>query len=57
VSMPGLEAGESRVSVRTAQIAPTILDVLKLDPRALRAVQVEKTPVLPGLGAVAVSSR
>jgi hypothetical protein len=55
--MPGLEAGESRVPVRTAQIAPTILDVLKLDPRALRAVQVEKTPVLPGLGAVAVSSR
>jgi hypothetical protein len=57
VSMPGLEAGESRVPVRTAQIAPTLLDALKLDPRALRAVQREKTPVLPGLGTIAASSR
>jgi len=30
---------------------------LKLDTRALRAVQMEKTPVLPDLGTVAASSQ
>ena len=57
VSIPGLEPRVSPAPVRTAQVAPTILDALKLDPRALRAVQMEKTPVLPGLGTVATSSR
>jgi hypothetical protein len=35
--------------VETTQIAPTILQLLGLDPNALRAVQQEHTPVL-GLG-------
>jgi len=36
--------------VETAQIAPTILAVLGLDPQELVAVQKEGTQVLPGLG-------
>jgi arylsulfatase A-like enzyme len=35
--------------VETTQIAPTILDLLGLDPNALQAVQVEGTQVLPGI--------
>jgi hypothetical protein len=35
--------------VETAQIAPTILAVLGLDPNKLTAVQDEGTQVLPGL--------
>jgi arylsulfatase A-like enzyme len=33
--------------VETIQIAPTILSLLGLDPRALRAVQIEHTQRLP----------
>jgi len=33
--------------VETTQIAPTILQLLGLDPNALQAVQVEHTAVLP----------
>ncbi|WP_410627921.1 alkaline phosphatase family protein [Amycolatopsis sp. cmx-8-4] len=36
--------------VATTQIAPTILRLLGLDPRALQAVREEGTRVLPGLG-------
>ena len=36
--------------VETTQIAPTILGLLGLDPNALRAVQIEGTEVLPGIG-------
>jgi hypothetical protein len=36
--------------VETTQVAPTILDLLGLDPNALGAVQVEGTKVLPGIG-------
>ena len=36
--------------VETTQVAPTILDLLGLDPNALQAVQQEGTEVLPGLG-------
>ena len=36
--------------VETTQVAPTILDLLGLDPDALQAVQQEGTEVLPGLG-------
>jgi hypothetical protein len=41
--------GESVVDepVQTKQIAPTILEVLGLNPRALQAVRAEGTPVLP----------
>jgi hypothetical protein len=35
--------------VETAQVAPTILQLLGLDPDALDAVRAEGTPVLPGL--------
>jgi Type I phosphodiesterase / nucleotide pyrophosphatase len=35
--------------VETTQIAPTILDLLGLDPSALQAVQIEGTQVLPGI--------
>jgi len=35
--------------VETAQVAPTILQALGLDPGSLDAVQKEGTPVLPGL--------
>jgi len=33
--------------VQTKQIAPTILDLLGLDPRTLQAVREERTPALP----------
>jgi len=36
--------------VETTQVAPTILRLLGLDPRALQAVQIEGTKVLPGIG-------
>ena len=35
--------------VETAQIAPTILEALGLDPNRLQAVQLEHTQVLPGV--------
>jgi len=35
--------------VQTAQVAPTILKALGLDPHSLQAVQLEHTPSLPGL--------
>jgi predicted AlkP superfamily pyrophosphatase or phosphodiesterase len=46
-------AGAGAVSdapVETTQIAPTILQLLGLDPGALQAVQIEHTAVLPNLG-------
>ena len=36
-------------AVETTQIAPTILDLLGLDPDALQAVQIEGTRALPGI--------
>jgi hypothetical protein len=35
--------------VETKQVAPTILQILGLDPKALDAVKMEGTAVLPGL--------
>jgi hypothetical protein len=35
-------------SVETTQIAATILQLLGLDPKSLKAVQAEGTKVLPG---------
>ena len=50
VYAPGLRSGVSNQWVETTQIAPTILQLLGLDPDALQAVQREGTQVLPGLG-------
>jgi Type I phosphodiesterase / nucleotide pyrophosphatase len=50
VYAPGAVApGSYRPRVETTQIAPTILDLLGLDPSALQAVQIEGTQVLPGI--------
>ena len=48
VSGAGVHHGVTvRRAVRTTQIAPTILRLLGLDPRALRAVRLDHTAVLP----------
>ena len=49
VSNPGIRARTINSFVETAQVAPTILQILGLDPNALDAVRAEGTPVLPGL--------
>jgi len=49
VSNPSLQAKVLKAPVVTSQVAPTILQVLGLDPQNLRSVQVEKTVALPGL--------
>jgi hypothetical protein len=49
VDIPGLRHGERiGTQVETTQIAPTILDLLSLNPQALQAVQIEHTKALPG---------
>jgi len=50
VSNPSMSRGTVTSPVETAQIAPTILAALGLDPDKLIAVQQEGTQVLPGLG-------
>lgn len=49
ISRPSLSSREIKAPVSTAQIAPSILDQLGLDPKALDAVVNELTPILPGL--------
>ena len=49
VSNPHFDARTIDSFVETAQVAPTILKFLGLDPDALDAVRKEGTPVLPGL--------
>jgi hypothetical protein len=49
VSNPSLDANTITGPVQTAQVAPTILKALGLDPNSLQAVRKELTPVLPGL--------
>ncbi len=49
VSNPHLRPKTLHNFVETAQVAPTILHLLGLDPDALDAVRAEGTPVLPGL--------
>ena len=52
VVLPGLRNGRViGAPVETTQIAPTILNLLGLNPRELQAVRIEHTAVLPGLGA------
>jgi hypothetical protein len=51
VYAPGtVRSGHSGASVETTQVAPTILQLLGLNPDSLQAVQREGTKVLPGLG-------
>jgi arylsulfatase A-like enzyme len=50
VNGPGIPAQVHSNPVETTQVAPTILSTLGLDPTALKAVRVEDTRVLPGLG-------
>jgi Type I phosphodiesterase / nucleotide pyrophosphatase len=49
VSTPALQGRISKTPVATSQVAPTILQSLGLDPRALKSVRVEQTETLPGL--------
>jgi len=50
LSAPGLKASVIKAPVTTAQVAPTILQALKLDPNSLNSVNAEQTPVLPETG-------
>jgi Type I phosphodiesterase / nucleotide pyrophosphatase len=50
LSNPSFAPGTVTGPVETAQIAPTILEMLGLDPNKLTAVQKEGTQVLPGFG-------
>jgi hypothetical protein len=49
VTNPALKAKTVTTPVQTKQVAPTILKALGLNPRSLKAVREESTPVLPGL--------
>ena len=49
LSHSGFEPNTVRAEVGTAQVAPTILRALGLDPSALNAVRVEGTSVLPAV--------
>ena len=49
LSNPGFHARTVSTVVGTAQVAPTILQALGLDPSALDAVRIEGTGVLPAL--------
>jgi hypothetical protein len=49
ISTPSLTASTVTTPVETAQVAPTILAALGLDPEALQSVQQEGTQPLPGL--------
>ncbi len=48
VAHPDFDQQRINATVATAQIAPTILKALGLDPEALDGVRLEATPVLPG---------
>jgi hypothetical protein len=49
LSNPGFEPRTVSAAVGTAQVAPTILKALGIDPRALDAVRAEGTSVLPAV--------
>jgi arylsulfatase A-like enzyme len=49
LSNPNFRPKTVKAEVGTAQVAPTILDVLGIDARALDAVRIEGTSVLPDL--------
>jgi hypothetical protein len=49
VAGPGIRPSAVSTPVQTAQIAPSILSILGIDPMRLHAVRLEGTEVLPGL--------
>jgi hypothetical protein len=49
LSNPSFKPGTVRAAVGTAQVAPTILKALGINPKALDAVVEEGTPVLPAV--------
>ena len=49
LSHPGFQSKTVRTGVGTAQVAPTILKALGIDPSALDAVRIEGTNVLPAV--------
>ena len=49
VSNPDLHARTIKTPVATSQVAPTILQVLGIEPDSLKSVRVEHTEPLPGL--------
>jgi hypothetical protein len=49
VSNPDFASSTVPIPVETAQVAPTILEALGLNPTKLQAVQQEGTTVLPGI--------
>ena len=49
IANPHLNKGTISTPVQTEQIAPTILQLLNLDPNSLQAVGIEHTQLLPGL--------
>ncbi|MGD1079734.1 MAG: alkaline phosphatase family protein [Candidatus Sulfotelmatobacter sp.] len=49
LSHPSFESRTVKAEVGTAQVAPTILKALGIDPSALKAVRVEGTSVLPAV--------
>lgn len=51
LSNPGLRAATVSIPATTAQVAPTILKALGLNPNKLDAVKAEGTKVLPGFAA------
>jgi hypothetical protein len=50
LSNPSFSPRTFTAPVQTAQVAPTLLAALGLNPNSLQAVQIEGTPVLPGFG-------
>jgi len=48
VSNPRIRERSITAAVETSQVAPTVLEILGLDPNSLEAVRKEGTPVLPG---------
>ena len=54
VSNPRFAPATITIPVQTAQVAPTILTALGLNPSLLQAVQQEKTQVLPGVSFTAL---
>jgi hypothetical protein len=49
VSNPSFQAKVLKTPVSTSQVAPTVLRALKLNPNALKSVQIEKTAELPAV--------